>query len=211
MGELLGKLSNRRGCWMVGRWIAVLSVVAASVLTQTLPAGWSVRADRGNVAAVKFAAMGSGFHISPGDASILFREADKVDGKFHAEVSFTQTKAPQHPEAYGMFLGGKDLAGDGQKYTYFLIRGDGMYSVKKRDGAAATGVVAWTATDAIQKQDSAGKATNKIEIDAAGAKVAFKVNGKTVYEMESDRSGIVGLRVNHGLDVHIAGFGVHKM
>ena len=49
-------------------------------------------------------------------------------------------------------------------------------------------------------------------VDAAGAKVAFKVNGKTVYEMDApDKAGIVGLRVNHGLDVHVAGFAVHKL
>lgn|GEM_PF-5953492 len=71
-------------------------------------------------------------------------------------------------------------------------------------------MVAWTDHEAIQKQDAAGKATNNVEIDAAGPKVVFKVNGKSVYEMEmADRAGNVGLRLNHGLDVHISGFAVH--
>jgi len=197
---------------MLGRSLTGLLLVASPVFAQGLPAGWSARADRGDVSAVKFAAMGPGFHISPGDAAILYRDADKVDGKFHAVVTFTQTKAPQHPEGYGVFFAGSDLAGAGQKYTYVLIRGDGMYLVKKRDGTTTPSVVAWTATDAIQKADSAGKATNKVEIDATGPKVAFKVNGKTVYEVDAaDKAGLVGLRVNHGLDVHIAGFAVHKM
>ena len=40
----------------------------------------------------------------------------------------------------------------------------------------------------------------------------FKVNGKPVYTMETaDRAGIVGLRTNHGLDLHISGFAVHKI
>jgi len=152
--------------------------------------------------------------VTPGQAAILYRDADKVGGKFHTVASFTQTKAPTHPEGYGIFFAGTDLAGEGQKYTYFLIRGDGMYLVKQRDGANTSNVVSWTASDAIVKADSGGKATNKVEVDAAGAKVVFKVNGKTVYELaaaEGTRAGIVGLRVNHGLDVHIGEFAVHKL
>jgi hypothetical protein len=72
--------------------------------------------------------------------------------------------------------------------------------------------VPWTAHDAIVKAGADGKARNTGEIDAAGEKVVFKVNGKSVYELEqADRAGIVGLRLNHGLDVHIDGFAVHKM
>jgi hypothetical protein len=49
-------------------------------------------------------------------------------------------------------------------------------------------------------------------VDATGEKVVFKVNGKSVYELaEANRAGIVGLRLNHGLDVHIDGFAVHEM
>jgi hypothetical protein len=198
---------------MLRRLIPFSLLLAAPVLAQEAgpPEGWMVRAENA-ARPVKFAAMGPGFHLHEGGSGIAYREADKAGEKFHAEVTFNQTKAPQHPEAYGVFMGGADLAGDAQKYVYFLIRGDGMYTVKKRDGAQAPTLVAWTASDAIVKADAAGKASNKVEIDATGDKVAFKVNGKVVYEMaEGARAGIVGLRLNHGLDVHIAGFAVHKM
>jgi hypothetical protein len=198
---------------MVRFLIPTLLVLSTPALAQ-LPAGWAARPDRGDVADVKFAAMGPGFHVSPGQAAILYREADKTGGKFHSVVSFTQTKAPSHPEGYGVIIGGTDLAGEGQKYTYFLIRGDGKYLVKKRDGAQTSSVVDWTDSDAIVKADASGKATNKVEVDASGANVVFKVNGKSVYTLnapEAQRGGIVGLRVNHGLDVHIADFAVHKL
>jgi hypothetical protein len=188
-------------------------LLATPALAQ-LPAGWNARADKGDATGLKFAAMGNGFHVSPGQAGVYYREADKTGGKFHATVTFTQTKAPTHPEGYGVVFAGSDLAGDKQKYVYFLIRGDGMYLVKKRDGAETPSVVGWTASDAIIKADAEGKATNKVEVDASGAKVAFKVNGKSVYELdlpEAQRAGIVGLRVNHGLDVHIADYQVHKI
>ncbi len=192
--------------------LSALLLLLASPLVAQLPAGWAARADKGDASGVKFVAMGSGFHVSPGQAAVIYRDEDKVDAKFHTLATFAQTKAPTHPEGYGIVFGGSDLQGAGQKYTYFLVRGDGMYLVKTRNGDAATSAVSWTASDAIQKADSTGKATNQIEVDASGAKVVFKVNGKSVYTMEAaDRAGIVGLRVNHGLDVHISGFAVHKL
>lgn len=192
------------------RYALTLALAFATPVAAQLPAGWSARPDRGEVAAVKFAAMGPGFHVSPGQAALIYRDQDKVEGKFHTLATFTQTKAPTHPEGYGIAFGGNDLQGAGQKYVYFLIRGDGMYTVKKREGDAAANVVGWTASDAIHKADSAGKATNQIEIDGTGPKVNFVVNGKVVYSMDqAERGGVVGLRVNHGLDLHIEGFAVH--
>src|SRR5688572_5352947 len=194
------------------RFVAPALLLFASPVLAQLPEGWTARPDKGEVSAVKFAAMGPGFHVTPGQAAILYREADKTAGKFHAVATFTQTKAPAHPEGYGVILAGTDLAADGQKYIYFLIRGDGKYLVKKREGAGTSSVVDWTDSDAIVKADANGKATNKIEIDANGPKVVFKVNGKSVHELDvpqAQRAGIVGLRVNHGLDLHIADFGVH--
>jgi hypothetical protein len=68
---------------------------------------------------------------------------------------------------------------------------------------------------AIKKADAEGKATNRLEIDAKQdpSNVRFKVNGQTVHTIDAktmDAKGIVGLRVNHNLDVHIEGFEVHK-
>ena len=159
-----------------------------------LPAGWHAHTERNApLAALKFVSMGDGYHATMGPAAIFWRDADSVTGEYHTVATFTQTKAPMHPEAYGLIVGGQHLADSAQSYTYFLVRGDGMYSIRRRQGYAnrPTAIVEWTANDAVQKADSAGKATNKVEIDAAGAKVAFKVNGKTVYEMDAapaDRS-----------------------
>jgi hypothetical protein len=39
------------------------------------------------------------------------------------------------------------------------------------------------------------------------------VNGQTVYTADAssiDHKGIVGLRANHNLDIHIEGFAVHR-
>lgn len=185
----------------------------------TLPAGWSAHLDQAsaNMADVKFVPMGAGLHVTTGPAVILWKEADAVKGPFHTLATFTQTKAPTHPEAYGLFAGGQDLKGATPTYIYFIVRGDGKFMINKMGGGTRTTLVPWTDNDAIVKQDATtGKATNKLEIDGKvdPSKIAFKVNGKVVHEMPAagtDLNGAVGLRVNHNLDVHIDGFAVHKL
>jgi hypothetical protein len=89
-----------------------------------------------------------------------------------------------------------------------------MYSIWKGGtvSSPSTAVVPWTANAAVVKQDStSGKATNKLEISGDGKKLTFKVNGTTVHEMDAPSAGIVGIRMNHNLDVHVDGFAVHKM
>lgn len=183
-----------------------------------LPAGWSARADgSGALTNVKFVPMGNGYHVTLGPAVILYRDADKVNGPFHTLATFAQTRVPPHPEGYGLFFGGQALDGAGQKYTYFLVRGDGTFLIKRRDGEKTTTVTqGWTANPAINKADASGKASNKLEIDgkASADKVRFLVNGKVVYEgdpKDFDTNGLVGFRVNHNLDVHVDGFDIHRM
>lgn len=181
----------------------------------TLPAGWSARTDRdAPMANVKFAPMGSGFHVTLGPATVLYRSADQANGPFHTLATFTQTKAPMHPEAYGLFVGGQNLSAPTQQYTYFLVRGDGKYLIKRRDGANTSVIKDWTDSPAVVKADSAGKATNMLEIDNKSdpSTVTFKVNGQAVHSMPADATtkGIVGLRVNHNLDVHVSGFALHQ-
>lgn len=182
-----------------------------------LPAGWSARTDKGApLADVKFEAMGGGWHFTTGPAVAVWRAADAAPGALHTEATFTQTKAPAHAEAYGIFFAGKDLNADNFSYTYFLVRGDGKFLIKKMAGGTATNVTAgWAENAAVVKQDAAGKATNKLEISVGkDGKVSFLANGKEVHAMATtpgSTAGIVGLRVNHNLDVHVAGFVVHKM
>jgi hypothetical protein len=183
----------------------------------TLPAGWSARTDgQGDIKNVKFVTMEPGYHLTLGPATILYREKDKANGPFHTLATFHQTKKLKHPEGYGLFFGGQALNGNGQKYTYFLVREDGTFLIKRRDGEKTSEITkGWTANPAVKKLDAEGKATNMLEIDAKQnpSKVEFKVNGKTVYATDAkslDVKGNVGLRVNHNLDVHIEGFDVHQ-
>jgi len=181
-----------------------------------LPAGWSVRADRGDASGASITQMGTGLHVTTGPAVILYRADKAGNGPFHTLATFTQTKPSAHPEGYGLFFGGKSLDGKDQQYTYFLIRQDGSYLVKRRDGDKTTNVTkGWVASSAVHKPDAKGSSTNKLEIDNKSdpSKVAFLVNGEPVYTMDAKATstdGTVGLRVNHNLDLHIDGFDVHR-
>jgi hypothetical protein len=207
---------------MIRTLIGSLLLVTGPALAQSpkagaLPAGWTARPDEGGKAGeIRFVTMEPGFHLTLGPATILYRAEDRAKGPFHTLVTFHQTKKPRHPEGYGLFVGGQNLAGKDQKYTYFLVRGDGTYLIKQRKGDATSEISkGWTPHAAVKKEDAEGKTTNLLEIDAKQdpQKVEFKVNGQTVYAAESKRfdlGGIVGIRANHNLDLHFEGFAVHQ-
>ena len=183
----------------------------------SLPAGWSARPDgNGDRTQIKFVTMEPGYHLTLGPASILYRSEDRATGPFHTLATFHQTKRLKHSEGYGLFLGGQALSGRGQRYTYFLVRDDGTYLIKRRTGEQTTELTkGWISHPAIKKGDAQGKTSNLLEIDAKRdpGKVDFKVNGQTVYTTEPrnvELSGIVGVRANHNLDIHIEGFAVHQ-
>jgi len=179
----------------------------------TLPAGWKGRIDGGgaSMAGVKMTPMGGGVHIMSGPAAIYYRQADRQTGEFAASATFTQMEHAEHPEAYGLFVGGANLESAAQKYTYFLVRQDGKFLVKRRSGSETPTVTDWTDSSAIRKPDATGKMSNTLAVEVGRDKVRFLVNGTEVASAEPskvDAAGIAGLRVNHNLNVHVEGFTV---
>lgn len=185
--------------------------------------GWVGRTDRPTqaITGAKFFAMGNALHVTSGPPAIYWNPANTATGNYAVKATFTQTKAPSHPEAYGLFIGGSNLAADDQNYLYCIVRGDGKYMVKHRAGAELHTMADWTDNAAVKKQDEAGKATNEISMWASKDKIGCSVNGTEVFSMNrADAVGpgkltpsgnIYGIRVNHNLDVHIANFGMSKM
>ena len=141
--------------------------------------------------------MEPGYHVTLGPATILYRKTDRANGPFHTLATFHQMKKLEHSEGYGLFIGGQTLDGKAQKYTYFLVRDDGSYLIKRREGDKTSEVSkGWTAHPAVKKGDAAGKTTNLLEIDAKQNpnKVDFKVNGQTVYSADAKSMDAQGHR-----------------
>jgi hypothetical protein len=157
--------------------------------------------------------MGPGYHVTSGPAAIYWNPKTVTSGPFVASTTITQTKKPTHPEAYGIFFMGKDLDTPSQNYAYFLVRGDGKYLVNHRAGAEIHKIIPWTESAAVNKEDASGKSTNKLTVDASKAdSVRLLVNDKQIAAISMSHlgktDGLVGLRVNHNLDVHIGGLTV---
>jgi hypothetical protein len=185
-------------------------------------AGWIDRVDakdarRGmSTSDVKFVTMGTGYHVTAGPAAIYYNPKDVAKGEYTVSATFVQTKAPMHPEAYGLFVGGSNLQDSTPQYVYFLTRGDGKYFVAHMAGADRHVIVNWTESDLTKKQDEAGKQSNQLAVRVTKDSVQFLANGKPVTAFaKADMHGFsadgqAGIRVNHNLDLHIADFQVKK-
>ncbi|HXI19488.1 MAG TPA: hypothetical protein VNH46_00300 [Gemmatimonadales bacterium] len=173
------------------------------------PAGWHARLDQGGrPAEVKLETMPPGWHITTAAATILYRDQDRARGRYELSARMHLfPEGPGHREAFGLFIGGQDLQGAGQRYTYFLIRGDGTWKVKRRAGADATDVTSgWTANPAIAKSDGKQPVANLLGIVVGADRVSFRVNGTEVYAAPAaglDVAGQAGVRINHNLSVHL--------
>ena len=199
------------------------SLVAVAVVLLTLPVlgqgggvtmdGWQARLDSGraDVNDLFFRAMGPGFHVTTGPHAIFWNPSNTGSGTFTVSATFTQTKPSSHPNSFGLFLGGRDLAGAGQRYTYFLIREDGQFLIKKRMGSDTEDLTSgWAAHSAVNALEN-GRMTNSISVEVGASNVRFLSNGTEVASLPKaglDVDGLAGVRFSHQLDVHVADFTV---
>jgi len=203
--------------------VAVFALMAAApMLAQQAPAGWKMRVDRSKEAsdpdangAIKFVTMGSGFHATNPQAAVYWNPANKATGNYTLKGTFVLQKPSGHTNYYGLVFGGADLEGAKQQYLYFLVAQDGTWLVKMRDGEMTSMISPKAPNDAIKKPGADGKSTNNLEVRVLADKIDFVVNGTVVGSTPKmgtadHTNGIYGIRVNHLLEVHIAGFGVSK-
>lgn len=198
---------------------AILSLLClTSALSAQAPAGWKVRADdpKADLSKLSFDEMKPGFHVTTGPAVILWNPENTASGNFTVDVEvFFFREGSRDTEAYGVLLGGKDLEGAAD-YVYFMLRNDGKYLVKHRAGNGDTHIISdWSAHPAVAVHNGTGGATVKNVISAAAVtdSVRFSVNGKHVASYPRDHmqaNGIVGVRVNHGLNLHFSKVAVTK-
>lgn len=117
-------------------------------------------------------------------------------------------------EGYGIVFGGQGLDGpeEGQRYSYFLVRGDGTFLIRRRAGAEIPVVRPWTSDPAIRRDaEETGGRPNELEVRVAADSVSFLVNGRQVARVaasEVDAAGIPGVRVAHQVQLQLGAFAV---
>lgn len=200
--------------------IALTAFLGVPLAAQA-PQGWKVRVDFSqnaqdpdNTPNLKFVTMGKGFHATGGPAGTFWNPSQTAAGNYTAKATFTLMKPSDHTNYYGLIFGGGELEGARQNYIYFLVAQDGTYLVRHRVGEAVHDV-ARTSHAAIRRPGADGRSTNIVEVRVSGNTISYVVNGTVVHTtpktgMTAKTDGIVGLRVNHILDVHIEGFDVQK-
>lgn len=176
--------------------------------------GWWARLDNPKEprTGLRFVQEGAALRATTGPTVILYDPEEDWEGPYTTSATLTMTKPASHQVAYGLFVGGQDLDTDKQRYTYFVIRQDGKFLIRKRVGAETTNVGGdWADHAAIQKPTAQGSQTNDLAVQVGRDTVTFMANGQTVATHPAkavDVVGMSGLRIGHGLDVRIEGFSV---
>jgi hypothetical protein len=196
------------------------AAVLAAVLTAPVsaqdfqrPDDWEVRFDQPGASEDQlemFVSMPPGWHVTSGPAAIYWDPAHEASGSYRVEMEVFLFDPGERREAFGIFIGGRDLNGPDQAYAYFLIRNGGQFIVKERAGADAPTVEPWTSHEAILSYADRGEDTsvlNVLAVEVDGDALRFLVNDREVWSGSTHDlpvDGVYGFRVNHGLNLHVS-------
>lgn len=181
------------------------------------PDGYSVRTDRADQSpdSIVFVTMEPGWHITTGPAAILYDPSRSATGSYRVESEIFLFDPGQRNEAFGILIGGRNLGGSDLSYTYFLIRRTGEFLVKRRAGESTSAVTDWTASDAIvgwaDRAEDDVTVRNVLAVEAGPDDVRFLVNDRELVRVprtDIDADGVIGLRVNHALNLHVTSLDV---
>jgi hypothetical protein len=198
----------------------VLVTVLATMSLSAQAPDWRVRIDQSRNAQdpddtpnLKFVPSGRGFHATGGPAGTFWIPSTTAAGSYTVQATFTLVRPSNHTNYYGLVFGGSDLDGAAQSYVYFMVAQDGTYLIRQRTGEMVSDVHPRRPHDAVRRPDGSGRSVNALEVRVAGDTVSYVVNGTVVQSgpkggLRTD--GLVGVRINHLLDVQVDGFQVRR-
>ena len=197
-------------------------ILLAGSLRAQAPAGWQVRIDRSTSATdpddvpdIKVATVGKGFRVTGGPAGTFWNPTNSAKGNFTARGTFTLMKPSGHVNYYGLVFGGEEL-GTAQAAVHLLpgCAGRHLYHPaahgRERAGRPPRDALRRAAAPA-----PTGSSTNALEVRVAGGQISYVVNGTVVHTtpksgLTAQTDGIVGVRINHVLDVQVDAFQVQQ-
>ncbi len=206
--------SRRLLRWACAAGALFIAAASGGAQRPAQPAGWVVKPDGGAAGhgageTVQFVEMKPGFHITTGPAAILFDSTMRASGDWRLEATVHLFDPGARAEGFGVFFGGRDLSSGAPRYGYALVRRDGKVMLKAREGATTRTVRDWTANAAIPVWHSgpAGASVRyPLVVEARGDRVSIWIGPTQVLDAprsELPTDGIVGLRINHALNLHV--------
>ena len=168
---------------------------------------------RANPAGAGIRVEGGALVLETGPHTILWRGGGEELAPPYTLRATLEKRSGRLSEGVGLLFGGSGLEGpeSGQVYSYFLVRGDGSFLVKRRQGAETPVVRDWTAHPAIRRDGEEGGRPNELEVRVGLSDVAFVVNGQEVARVPAaDLSvrGRAGVRVSHDVQLAVSGWRV---
>jgi len=193
-------------CVLPARAAAQAKPAAAAPKT---PPGWVARPDAGgNSAEVLLVEMKPGFHVTTGPATIVFDSTMRATGNWRLEATIHLFNPGARAEGFGVIFGGRGLSSPTPTYAYALVRRDGKALLKVREGVTTRTVRDWSSSAGIPQwtATAGGSVKYPLVIEARADRVTMSVGGTQVLDAprsELPTDGIVGLRVNHALNLHV--------
>ncbi len=187
--------------------------VATSAVPGSAPAPASARWEMNPADGASLAAAGSAVTVETGPHTVLWRaDAAELAPPYTVRAGLRKRHGRIH-EGVGVLFGGSGLEGPEaqQRYSYFLVRGDGSFLVKRREGAETPIVRDWTRHPAIRRdaEGDEGGGENVLEVLVGASEVVFLVNRAEVARVpaaELRLEGRAGLRVSHDVRLEVGGF-----
>lgn len=177
------------------------------------------------VDSAKFITMGPGMHATTGPATTYWNPAMVGKGDYVVKATFTEREymgLNSHPHPYGIVIAGNDMGTDNASYLYCAAYGNGTFIVRGFGPAPfQMNGPRGGPNDAVHKAEAKGKpVTQDIAVQVKGDKVSCIINGTEVASYSKaelvtagklkSTDGMVGFRMAHNTDAHIAGFSLGK-
>ena len=187
---------------------ACLVTTISSCTPEPLDAMWSIRMDSTEDVNQpdRFTLLpGGGIEAKGGGNATMWRPGTALEPPYRLSMRVTATNLGLHPHGAGIVFGGNDVNSDKQTYSYFLVRGDGQFLIKTRNGGDTSDICLWSDHAAISKEGAkSGIAANALTVDVQTSATRFLINGTQVHEATTEElhaSGQYGARLVHDLDV----------
>lgn len=162
---------------------------------------------------VQLGARGGALEVRTGPHTVLWHAGSAPLTPPYVLEATLQKRSGRLYEGYGLIFGADALASPdaAQHYSYFLVRGDGSYLIKRREGVATPIVRDWTTSRAVRRDVQGAGEPNHLRVEVGATEVVFSINGSEVARVpaaELRTRGVAGLRVAHDVELLVTDFTV---